>query len=147
MTSFPPINRFSIVKMAKWIENGISSGAHVVPGRLPRVPNRVVGVTSLQGPGLDFDTLFDAVGFRIDCRGAENNIEDAENIAYEIDNLILNAPDGFIIGTEENGVWCNEMGRRGSGPAQLGAVPDSESRFTFVCSYYAKVSTNVGQVN
>lgn len=145
--AFPPPSRFSIVKMAKWIEAGISSKALVVPGRMPEMPNRVVGVTSLQGPGMAFDTLFDTVSFRIDCRGAENNLEDAENIANEVDDLILNAPDGFYIGGEVTGVWCNNVGRTGGGPAMLRSLPDPRSRYEFVCTYFAQVSTNVGQVN
>lgn len=144
---YPPINRFSIVKMTDWLKVRISSGAKLVPGRIPDMPNRVAGVTSLQGPGLDMETLFDTVAFRVDSRGAENNIGDAEAIAYDIDDVILNADDNFYIGDVDNRVWCNGAGRTGSSPAQLSQLPDSQSRFVFVCTYYLHVSTNVGQVN
>lgn len=145
--SFPPVNRFSIVKMSDWLKERISSDARVMPGRLPNVPNRVIGVTSLQGPGSDMETLFDTVPIRIDCRGAENNLKDAEAIAYDVDDVFLNAPDNFEMGEVGNSVWCNGIGRTGGAPALLSTLSDTESRFTFVCTYFVHVSTNVGQVN
>lgn len=140
-------NRYSISKMTVWVRNAISSGAQVVPGRLPDMPNRVIGLIPIQGPGLVMESLFDVVAFQVQCRGAENNIEDAEAIALDLDNVILNAPDNFMIGSDLDGAWCNEIGRTGGAPSMQSPLPDSRSRFIFVCTYYAKVSTSVGQVN
>lgn len=111
------------------------------------MPNRVVGIIPVQGPGLVLDDMFDVVAFQIQCRGAENNIDDAENIALEVDDVLIGTHPGFWFGDSERGAWCSGTGRTGGGPALLSPLPDQQSRFTFVSTYYAEVSTNIGQVN
>ena len=144
--SFPPVNRLTTAKLATWFREQVSSGASVVPGRVPSVPNRIVGIEMQAGPGIRFDSLFDVVGVRITCRGAENNQSDAEAIALDVDDVILNCEDNFEIGEVGDSVWVNGMGRTGGGPTQS-SIPDSDSRWTYTCSYFISVSTNVGKVN
>jgi hypothetical protein len=94
--------------------------------------------------------LFDVVGFTIQCRGGENNLPDAESIAYEVDNIFIGKhptarTENFIIGTGDDSVYVSQMSRTGSGPAQL-SITDSASRYIFTCSYLMYVSTDVGLV-
>ena len=140
-------NRFSSRLFREWLKDRITSNAKVVPGRLPDMPNRVIGIIPVQGPGLVLEHTFDVVGMQIQCRGAENNIDDAEAIASEVDDVMIGSTPGFWFGDENQGAWCSGMGRTGGGPALLTPLPDPQSRFTFVCTYYAEVSTNIGQVN
>jgi len=144
------MSRFSIVKFSEWIVPLITSGAKVIPGRLPDMPNRVIGIRSSPGPGLAMDGIFDVVGITIECRGGENNYADAEFIAGEVDDIFLGKhstalSENFIIGEDANSTVINGMGRVGGGPVSL-TMPDSTSRWTFMCSYFAYVSTDVGQV-
>lgn len=111
------------------------------------MPNRVVGIIPVQGPGLSLDGLFDVVAMQIQCRGAENNIDDAQNIALEVDDVLIGHESGFWFGDSSRGAWCNGTGRTGGAPALLSPLPDPQSRYTFVATYYAEVSTNIGQVN
>jgi hypothetical protein len=144
------MSRLTTRKMAEWLKPLITSGAMVVPGRVPNMPNRVIGITKGSGPGLIMDGLYDVIGFSITCRGGENNLEDAEFIAGEIDDIFLGKhpttrTENFIIGSGATSVFINGMGRVGGEPIQL-STPDSQSRWSFTCNYFAYVSTNVGTV-
>lgn len=144
------MSRLTTRKLAIWLKPLTTSGATVVPGRLPDMPNRVIGITKGSSPGLAMEGLFDVIGFTISCRGGENNLDDAEDIAGEIDDIIIGkhpsiTVENFMIGEGADSVFVNGMGRVGGEPMQL-SIPDSASRWTFTCSYYAYVSTNVGQV-
>jgi hypothetical protein len=137
-------------KFSDWIRPLITSGTKVVSGRLPDVPNRVIAITKGSGPGLTFDGQFDIKGFVVQCRGGEQNLADAESIADEVDDIFLGkhptAPcENFLIGSGAESVYVSRISRTGSGPTQL-AIPDSQSRWIFSCSYLVEVSTNVGQV-
>lgn len=143
---FEEPNRFTQRLFRVWLQSRLTSGARVISGRLPDMPNRVVGIIPVQGPGLVMDGEFDVVAMQIQSRGAENNIDDAEAIAHEVDNVMIGTDPNFWIGNPSHGVWCNRLGRTGGGPALLSPLPDPQSRFTFVTTYYAEVSTNIGQV-
>jgi hypothetical protein len=140
------MGQLTTTTFADWLRPLITSGARVVPGRIPDMPNRVAGITKSPGPGLVMEGLFDVIGLTISCRGGENNITDAENIASEIDNILIGKhltirSENLMIGD----VFVNGLGRVGGGPAQL-SMPDSLSRWTFTCNYFAFVSTDVGTV-
>lgn len=144
------MSRLTTTKLADWLRPLITSGAKVVPGRVPDMPNRVVGILKVPAPGLTMDGLFDVIGFSVTCRGGENNLTDAENIAGEIDDIMLGKhaivnSENFVIGSGADSVFVSEIGRTGSEPIQF-ALPDSQSRWSFTCSYFANVSTDVGQV-
>lgn len=144
------MSRFTIVKLTEWLIPLLTSGAKVIPGRLPDMPNRAIGIRSSPGAGLTMDGIFDVAGFVIECRGAENNYADAENMAMEVDNIFIgNHPsvsvENFVIGEGMETTYINGMGRVGGPPTQL-SMPDSTSRWTFTCNYFAYVSTDVGQV-
>lgn len=144
------MSQLTLTLLCDWIRPLITSGARVVPGRLPDMPNRVIGITKASGPGLEMEGMFDVIGIAISCRGGENNLNDAETIANEVDDIFLgkhpNAQsENFLIGNPSTGFQLNGIGRRGSGPVTSN-MPDTLSRWTFTCTYYAYVSTNVGQV-
>lgn len=142
------MGRLTTTMLGDWLRPLITSQARVIPGRLPDMPNRAIGITKGSGAGLVMDGLFDIIAFSINCRGAENNLPDAENIAGEVDDIILGKvakTENFLIGTGATSVYVNGMGRLGGEPSQL-SITDSASRWVFTCSYYAYVSTNVGLV-
>jgi hypothetical protein len=144
------MSRLTTTMLADWLKPLITSGARVFPGRIPDEPNRIIGVVKGAGPGLEMDELFDVMGITITSRGAENNIDDAEKIAGEVDDIFLGKSPGtgsqnFLIGVGAASVFVNGIGRTGGAPTQL-PLPDSQSRYVFTCTYYAYVSTNVGQV-
>jgi len=144
------MSRLTTTKLATWLKPLLTGGAMVVPGRVPDMPNRVIGIMKGSAPGLEMEGLFDVVGFIITCRGGENNFADAETIAGEVDDIFIGkhptqGVENFIIGTGAASVFVNGLGRVGGEPIQL-SIPDSQSRWTFNCSYFAQVSTNVGQV-
>lgn len=144
------MSRLTTTKLADWLRPLITSQAKVVPGRLPDMPNRVIGITKSSGPGLVMEGLFDVIGFTVSSRGGENNFADAEDIAGNVDDILIGkhatvGSENFLIGTGVASVWVSQVGRTGGEPIQL-ALPDSQSRWTFTCNYFAYVSTNVGQV-
>jgi hypothetical protein len=145
------VSRLTTTMLADWLRPLVTSGARVIPGRLPDMPNRAIGITRGSGPGLEMEGLFDVIGIAINCRGGENNLADAEDIAFEVDDIFLGKhvsarTENFLIGEGANSVFVNGIGRTGSAPTQL-TIPDATSRYVFTCSYFAYVSTNVGLVN
>lgn len=146
--AWPPIagDSFSIKLLRDWLKPKIGSGALITSGRLPATPNRIIGLLPSVGPGLEMEGIFDVVAFQVSCRGGENNFDDAQAIANEVDEILIGKGafpvDNFFMGN----VYVNGLGRTGSAPT-TSAIPDSESRWVFTCTYYAYVSTNVGQVN
>lgn len=145
------MSRLTTTMIANWLRPLITSEARVIPGRLPGMPNRVIGITKSPGPGLEMDGLFDVIGFVITCRGAENNLDDAENIAGEVDDILIGrhptiSTANFLIGSGANSVFVNGFGRTGGEPTQM-SMPDTEARWSFTCNYYGYVSTNVGPVH
>jgi hypothetical protein len=98
-------NRFTATKLADWLRPQLTSGALVIPGRIPEIPNRIVGVNIIGGAGLIMEGIFDIVTFHIACRGAENNLPDAEAIALEVDNVILKSEPNFSIGVRFRKGW------------------------------------------
>lgn len=144
-------NRITTTKIADWLRPQVTSGARVITGRLPDMPNRAIGIIMGSGPGLDMEGLFDIISFQITCRGGEQNLDDAEQIALEVDDILIGkgelfGSENFMVGIESEddpGVYVSQIGRTGGSPSQL-TLPDSQSRFTYTCNYFAHVSTNVG---
>jgi hypothetical protein len=144
------MSRLTTTKLADWLRPFTTSGAKVIAGRVPDMPNRVIGIVKTPGSGLEMDGLTDVVMFQVSARGGENNLADSEMIANEVDDIFIGkhatAPTtNFLIGVGSESVFISGVGRLGGEPSQL-TLPDSQSRWTFTCTYYAYVSTNVGQV-
>jgi hypothetical protein len=125
-------------KLGLWIKNGITSSALVLPGRVPAMPNRIIGIVPGNGPGETIEGLFDIMVFNVSCRGGENNFADAEAIAFEVDRLFVNADVNFMI----DDVYVLGAGRVGGRPQAL-PLPDDQTRWTFTCSYYLEVQSGL----
>lgn len=135
--TFPATDRLTTQVLIDWFKPQLKSEARLFAGREPDM-GRVITISMGQGFGPTMDGILDTPGFQVRCRGAENNLADAENIAMEIDSVIMRAPTSFFIGD----VYVDYLGRSGGAPQQL-AMNDSLSRFTFTCSYFASVDLNL----
>lgn len=135
--TFPVTDRFTTSMLVDWVKPQLHSGARIFAGREPDI-GRVIVVNMQQGPGITLDGLFDIVGFSIRCRGGENNYQDAENIALDVDSILLASPTSFEIGD----VRVLGIGRTGGAPQVL-PFTDTENRYIATCNYYAEVSTNL----
>lgn len=134
-------------KLATYLKEHVTSNARIFPGRIPDMPNRIIAVTLVSGAGFSMDGLFDAVGFQVTCRGAENNYPDAEAIAQEVDDILMGKhPDVKSVSFLMDDVYVDQIGRTGGGPIQL-PYADDQSRFTLTCNYYAQVATGIGVPN
>jgi hypothetical protein len=132
--------RFSIGLIRRWLEPRITSGAKIYVDRIPAT-GRMIYLSRSPGIGLEMEGLIDNPRFNVQCRGAENNFEDAEAIAVDVDSVVLELGS---VGWELDGVRVDYMDRTGGDPQEL-TVADSSSRFAFSCNYYAKVFTNIGE--
>jgi hypothetical protein len=130
--------RFTAPKLARWLEERIESGASIYYDRTPDTGRCIRIIPGGSAGGLQMDGLFDAPTFQIQCRGGENNYEDAEAIAYEIDNVFLNSSNNIMVGD----CYVQVIDRIGGAPQNL-QIRDPESRFVFTCTYYAIASTGV----
>lgn len=149
--SFHVEDRLTNKMLREWLTPKLQSGAKVIGGRFPDMPNRIVSVQLQSGPGLDLDGIFDTQLFQISCRGAENNLDDAEAIALDVDNVIIGRTQHPVVNFEmhdgeASSVYVSGMGRTGGPPQQL-PILDADSRYIFTCTYFISASTSVGQVN
>lgn len=135
--TFPRTDRFSTSLLVDWLKPQLTSGARIFAGREPDT-GRIISISALAGSGLIMEGLFDTPGFQVRCRGGENNYADAENIALEVDSILLNSPTSFDIGD----VRVDYIGRSGGAPQAL-PFTDSNDRYTFTCNYYAVASTGL----
>lgn len=134
-------------KIVTHLKQHVTSQARIFAGRIPDVPNRIIAVTLQSGAGFSMDGLFDAVGFQITARGAENNYPDAEFIAFEIDDILTGKfHDAKSMSFWMDDVYVDAIGRTGGGPIQL-PYSDDASRFMLTCNYYAQVATSIGAPN
>ena len=140
--AFTLVNRLTSTMLADWLRPQVTSGALVLAARMPEVPNRIIAVSIIGGAGLAMEGVFDIVTFHVACRGAENNLPDAEAIGFEVDGLFLKSAPNFTIGSSGNDVFVNDLGRVGAGPTAL-SVDDNLSRWISTCNYYLSVSTNL----
>lgn len=135
--TFPRTDRFNTSLVINWLKPQIESGARVFAGREPDV-GRAIKITMTGGAGPTMEGLFDSPTFQVWCRGAENNYIDAENIAMEVDSIILASPTSFDIGE----VRVDFISRTGGAPQAL-PYADSNDRYIFTCNYYAVASTGL----
>lgn len=135
---FPPKGRFTAGKLKEWLKANIDSGAPIFFDRIPDNGRFIKITIGNSVRGLENEGLFDTPTFQIQCRGAENNYEDAENIAFEIDSLILGSSNNIMVGD----CYVQVISRVGGAPAAL-QLQDPQSRHVFTCNYYAIASTGV----
>jgi hypothetical protein len=132
--------RLKLQHILDWLKPQLQSGAVLVPGRVPVAqPNRVIGFVSQPGRGLEMENEIDNPVFLAMSRGGADNYSDAEDIAYELDSVILRAPYNFDIA--EN-VHMESIMRQGGAPVAQ-PIPDSTTRWVFTCPYVFRTFTNL----
>lgn len=129
--------RLTMKKLTDWIKPQLSSDAALLYDRMPDY-GRVILIQPRSGLGLEMEGLYDSIVFAVNCRGAENNFEDAENIALDFDSVLLKNGQNIFMGD----VHVQFVGRIGGSPSML-SIDDPQSRFTWSCSYYAVASTGL----
>lgn len=108
-------------------------GAPVRRGPLIRkMPDRLVTTTPVPGPGFVLEAAADAGAFQARVRGAQNDEDDAEKLAYLLDSLILGA--NFPARTASGQVIVH-VHRLGGTPSLLTPAPDDADRYEYVTSY------------
>lgn len=112
-------------------------GLEFYPG--PNMPdetaNRFVVLTRTGGPGLTTEDLIDVHGWQFRCVGEQNSYDDAEELAFALDAIVLNHGHSQAV----DGLWMVEFHRPGSPPTQL--LVDNADRTHFVASYLASVQS------
>lgn len=139
--TFPlPLPRLKVQHLIDWLEPQLQSEVTIIPGRLPvSNPSRAVGIIPQPGRGFEQEGEIDNPVYLFQCRGGTDNFSDAEDIAYEVDSLILAAPTNFDIA--EN-VTVDLINRAGGAPT-ASPITDAQNRWTFSCSYVVRVSTGL----
>lgn len=113
------------------------AGLEFYPG--PDMPtntaNRFVVLTRTGGPGLNTEELIDTSGWQFRVAGAQNDYQDAEDLAFDLDAAVLNSGYSQAV----DGLWMVDIYRSGSPPTQL--MVDDADRTHFVASYLASVQS------
>jgi hypothetical protein len=96
-----------------------------------KVPDQLVTLTPVPGPGYVLEADADAGAFQARVRGPQNDQAAAEKLAYSLDALILAAPFPAIV----DGHVIIHAHRLGGSPAPLAADPDDADRWSYVTTY------------
>jgi hypothetical protein len=100
--------------------------------RIRKMPDRLVTLSPTPGPGYVLEAAADAGAFQARVRGAQNDEDDAEKLAYLLDSLILGA--NFPAVTASGRVIVH-IHRLGGTPSLLTPAPDDADRYEYVTSY------------
>lgn len=131
--------RFKVQHLIDWLKPQIYSDALLYPGRLPTMPHRAIGIVTQPGKGFDMEGDIDQPGYLFQCRGGIDDFSDAEDIAYEVDTVILNSPTNFEI---VSGVHVEFINRQGGAPSAA-PLTDAQDRWVFTCPYIVRTFTNL----
>jgi hypothetical protein len=108
------------------------TGAPLVMGPyILKVPDKLVTLTPVTGPGYVLDGFADAGAQQARVRGGQEDQAGAEALAYLLDSLILGASFPAVTG----GYTLIHVHRLGSTPAPLAPNPDDAQRYEYVCPY------------
>jgi hypothetical protein len=114
-------------------------GAPVKRGpRIREMPDRLVSITPTPGPGFVLEAAADAGAFQARVRGAQNDEDDAERLAFLLDSLILGASFPARTGS---GQVVIHVHRLGGPPSPLSGDPDDGDRYSYICQYIAIAGT------
>jgi hypothetical protein len=141
MTSAFPIQtpRFKVQHLIDWLAPQLYSDAVLVPGRLPTMPHRAVGLILQPGRGFDQDNNIDQPAILFQSRGGIDNFSDAEDIAYEIDSIFMTVPSEFDIA---DNIYVESIQRQGGAPSAM-PLTDAQNRWVFNCAYIVRTFTNL----
>ena len=116
-------------------------GAPIVPGPFNRpMPDRLVTITALSGPGYLIDGAADASAFQARVRGPQDpeDPSEAEALAYALDALIFDAQFPAVL---PDGTVLVHVHRLGSAPALFLPGPDDGDRYELTCNYVCIAGT------
>lgn len=131
--------RLTSSEIRGWLEPQLPSDVFLSIGnRMPDMPDRIVAVSIQPGAGLIYEGQFDQPALAIRCRGGSENYEDAEFIAYSVDDVFLTAGHPLSMGS----VWVTAITRLSGAPAELEQA-DSQLRTVFTAEYVLTASTGV----
>lgn len=99
-------------------------------------PGRMVVLSSVGGPGLNTDDLFDGRSWQVLVVGDQESYDDAEGLAFAIDAVMVNFYSRKI-GTR----WVTSILRQGGPPTPL--TVDDANRTRFTCTYAFDVRSAV----
>lgn len=115
------------------------TGAPVLKG--PYVedePDKLVTLTPTPGPGYILEAAGDVSAFQARVRGGQNDQDSAEDLAFELDSLILGAQFPAL---STSGKTIIHVHRQGGTPSPLGADPDDGDRYSYICVYLCIAGT------
>lgn len=120
--------RLSLSLFGGWCKQQIGSSFMVAWARQPDMPDRVATILRV-GAGRDrHDYTFEEVPFRIQCRGKEENLADAELISYTMDDLIFGIKNTMVGPVYVTDAWAVNK------PKQV-PMTDKQSRYQFTADY------------
>lgn len=124
--------RLTTQRFTDWIEaetnNALPFKVGFALGRIPDMPNRAASIIKTSSPRYLNNGLFEEIIYRIQTRGSSNSIEDAEQIALTVDELLDNRTM-FDIGD----VYILSIATA-TAPRQIN-ITDPQSRFNFTADY------------
>jgi hypothetical protein len=100
--------------------------------RIRKMPDRLVTFSPTPGAGYMLEAAADAGGFQARVRGAQNDEDDAERLAYKLDALILGASFPAVTASGQTIVHIHRLG---GAPSPLSADPDDADRYSYICQY------------
>lgn len=115
----------------------LNPGPPTTPELLKLSPNRLVFLFLGNGAGLTTEGLYDRVFLSVRTIGRQEDFTDAENLAYQLDNILLTATEAgpIVMGTAR----VLYVTRTGGAPALL--EKDAADRYHFSCSYLIETKT------
>lgn len=138
--NFPiTVVRFKIQHLIDWLTPQLLSDALLVAGHLPEMPHRAIGLVGQPGRGFDLENDVDQPVVNFMCRGGIADFSDAEDIAYEVDSVFMQAPSNFDIA---DSVHVDAIYRQGGAPSSL-PITDAKNRWVFTCPYVVRTFTNL----
>lgn len=103
----------------------------------PDIPWSYVLITRTGGAGHATDGTTDRVSYQFKSVGEQNQYDQAEQLAYELDKVVLG--DGSSFYMPVTNVYLVSVNRMGGGPSAL--MTDDGDRTHFVCDYQFEVQS------
>jgi uncharacterized protein (DUF2126 family) len=100
---------------------------------VPPMPNRIVVISPVPGPGFLMEGAADAGAFQARVRGETDDPDDAEALMFRLDKMIERAQFPATVG----GHQFIHIHRVSARPAPLLPSPDSGRRSEYTCNYVA----------
>jgi hypothetical protein len=127
------VARLDTEVLKNWLEAKIlaqDDKIKVVAGKIDDTPDRMGAMSRGRGRGRLMEGVFETVTYQVECRGGPNNLQDAENIAQLVDDIMLNEASNLEI----EGCYLLSTEWAGSGPQQSTAR-DADFRYSYDSNY------------